>query len=160
MCGSAQTPCRSRAIMAAPSSSTPGGRIRKTLAPLAAAGADAGQIAGEAVAAWDAIHRAMAPVIGPRGSAALFHRTLHLGRATYPWLAAPCDTPAEPGDFGPLQRALASQAAAEAAAAHDAMLLAFLDLLATLIGEPLTARLLQGAGEPPSDDISSQEPLR
>lgn len=127
---------------------------------MAAAGADAGQIARESVAAWEAIHRAMAPVIGPRGSAALYHRTLHVGRATYPWLAAPCDTPAEPGDFDPLQRALASQSPAQAAAAHDAMLLAFLDLLATLIGEPLTARLLQGAGDLSSDDSSSQEPLR
>lgn len=146
--------------MVASPSINPGGRITKTLAPVAAAGADAEQIAGESVAAWDAIHRAMAPVIGPRGSAALYHRTLHLGRATYPWLAAPCDTAAEPGDFGPLGRALASQPAAEAAAAHDAMLLAFLDLLSTLIGEPLAARLLQGAGDLFSDDSSSQEPLR
>lgn len=43
---------------------------------MAAAGADAERIAGEAIAAWESIHRAMAPVIGPRGSAALYHRTL------------------------------------------------------------------------------------
>ncbi len=127
---------------------------------MAAAGADAGQIAGEAVAAWDAMHRAMAPVIGARGSAALYHRTLHVARATYPWLGAPCDTAAEPGDFAPLRDALASRTAVEAAAAHDGMLRAFLDLLATLIGAPLTARLLQGLGDRRSDDSSSQEPLR
>lgn len=127
---------------------------------MAAAGADAGQIAGEAVAAWDAIHRAMAPVIGPRGSAALYHRTLHVARTTYPWLGAPCEAAAEPGDFAPLRRALASQAAVDAAAAHDSMLRTFFELLASLIGEPLTARLLQGIGDGLSNDISSQEPSR
>lgn len=105
---------------------------------MAAAGADAEQIAGEAIAVWQAIHSAMAPVIGQRGSAALHHRCLHVARATYPWLDPAC----------------------EAAAAHDSMVLAFLELLTTLIGEALTARLLQGVGDRPCDDISSQEPLR
>lgn len=126
---------------------------------MAAAGADAERIAGEAVAAWDAIHRALAPVIGPRGSAALHHRVLHLARATYPWLAGPCEAAPEPGEFDALRHALARRTAVEGAAAHDSMLLAFLELLTALIGEPLTTRLLQGI-DPSSNDISSQEPLR
>ena len=146
--------------MALPPSSSPGGRITKPLAPIAAAGADAGQIAGKAVAVWEAIHSAMAPVIGPRGSTALQRRSLHVARASYPWLDAVCEAAAAPGDFAALREALASRTAAEAAAAHDSMVLAFIELLTTLIGEPLTARLLQGVGDRPSDDISSQEPLR
>jgi len=125
---------------------------------MAAAGADAGQVAAEAVAAWDAIHRALAPVVGPRGAAALHRRSLHVARASFPWLAAPCDALAEPGDFDALRRALASQPAVQAAAAHDCMLHTFLDLLASLIGESLTTRLLQGANDRPAGDISFQEP--
>lgn len=127
---------------------------------MAAAGADAERIAGEAIAVWDAMHRAIAPVIGARGSAALHHRILHVARATHPWLDAACEAAAVPGDFSVLRQALASRTASEAAAAHDSMLQAFLELLTTLIGEPLTARLLQAVGDPSSDDISSQEPLR
>lgn len=127
---------------------------------MAAAGADAEQIAGEAIAVWQAIHSAMAPVIGQRGSAALHHRCLHVARATCPWLDPACEAAAGPGDFAALRHALASRTSAEAAAAHDSMVLAFLELLTTLIGEALTARLLQGVGDRPSDDISSQEPLR
>lgn len=127
---------------------------------MVAAGADSDQVAGEAIAAWEAIHRAMVPVIGPRGSAALHHRTLHAARATYPWLEAACHAAGRPGDLGALRDALASRTAVEAAAAHDSMVLSFLELLTTLIGAPLTARLLQGVGEPPFHDISSQEPLR
>lgn len=126
---------------------------------MAAAGADAERIAGEAIAAWDAIHRALAPVIGPRGSAALHLRILHVARTTYPWLAAASEAAGAPGDFAALRDALASRPAVEAAAAHDSMLLAFLELLTALIGEPLTTRLLQDI-DPSSDDISSQEPLR
>lgn len=115
----------------------------------AARGADAAQVAAAAAAVWNAIHGALAPVIGSRGSAALYHRTLHVARAQYPWLAAACDGAPEPGDFASLRAALAQQTAADAAAAHDGILQAFLDLLTALIGEPLTERLLQGVWAPP-----------
>ena len=110
---------------------------------MAADGADAGQIADAASAVWKSIHVALSPVIGPRGSAALYHRSLHVTRVLYAWLPVAYETAAEPGDFGPLHSALALQTAVDSAAAHDAMLHTFLDLLTALIGEPLTERLLQ-----------------
>jgi hypothetical protein len=117
---------------------------------MAVQGADAAQIADAAAIIWAAVHGALAPVIGPRGSAALYHRALHDARARCPWLAVAYDAAAEPGDFAPLRAVLAQQAPADAAAAHDGMLQAFLDLLATLIGQPLTERLLQGVWTPPT----------
>jgi len=122
-------------------------------------GADAAQIADAAATIWGAVHGALTPVIGPRGSAALYHRALHDARVGCPWLAGAYDTVAEPGDFARLRAVLAQQAPAAAAAAHDGMLQAFLDLLATLIGDPLTDRLLQGVwtpptGGPPAEEIS------
>jgi len=135
----------------------PGGRITKSLSSLAAQGADAAQVADAAVALWKAVHGALTPVIGPRGSAALYHRTLHGAREQYPWLAAAYDSTLQPGDFATLRAALAQQPAVDAAAAQDGILQAFLDLLAALIGEPLTERLLQGVWPPPSAAPASKD---
>jgi hypothetical protein len=127
-----------------------GGLIAKTLAPFAAEGADAGQVADAAIAVWQAIDRALSPVIGQRGSAALVERSMHLVRESYPWLGRAGDAAAERDEFAALRAALAQQAPGHAAAAHDSMLQTFLSLLADLIGESLTQRLLRNVWEPPS----------
>lgn len=127
-----------------------GGRIAKTLARLAADGADAGQIADAAIAVWNAIDKSLSPVIGQRGSAALLQRSMHLVRESYPWLGGAGDAAAERDEFAALRTALAQQAPGHAAAAHDSMLQTFLGLLADLIGESLTQRLLRDVWEPPS----------
>jgi hypothetical protein len=124
--------------------------IVKTLGPLAAEGADARQIAASAVAIWNAIDGALSPVIGLRGSGALYKRSLHLARADHPWLAVAYDGALLPGDYSSLQAALAQQSSADAAAGHDALLQTFHDLLADLIGRSLTHRLLQAVWEPPT----------
>jgi hypothetical protein len=88
-------------------------------------------------------------VIGQRGSAALYQRALHLARAHYSWLAA-CEGAGERGEFDALRSALSTQPPEHAAAAHDSLLQTFIDLLADLIGESLTQRLLQAAWESPA----------
>lgn len=117
---------------------------------MAADGADAGRIADAAVAVWGRIDRALSPVIGQRGSAALFERSMHLVRESYPWLGGASDAAAERDQFAALRAALAQQAPGHAAAAHDSMLQTFLSLLADLIGESLTQRLLRDVWAPPS----------
>jgi len=129
----------------------------RTLGTAAADGANAGQIADTAVAIWAAVDGALAPVIGPRGSAALYKRSLHLARADFPWLAAAYEGAVDPGDFGALRAALAKQDAPAAAAAHDATLQIFHDLLADLIGRSLTQRLLQSVWESPSSGNAVQD---
>ena len=120
-------------------------------------GADAGQIADAAVAVWDAIDNALSPVIGRRGSAALFQRSLHLAREGYPWLGAASTKAAEDDEFAALRVALALQTPEHAAAAHDSMLQTFLALLADLIGESLTLRLLRDAWELPSNGPAGKD---
>ena len=48
-------------------------------------------------------------------------------------------------DFGPLYHAMAKQSQADAATTHRALMQVFRDLLAGLIGAPLSERLLQPA---------------
>jgi hypothetical protein len=114
-----------------------------TLSRLAAGGADAERVAAASVAGWTAVHASLAPVVGARGSAALFKRTLHLAGRAHPWLEAVHHNALQPGDFSALRAALARQPSGDAAAAHDLMLQLFQDLLAELIGPSLTQRLLQ-----------------
>ena len=129
----------------------------KTLEQLAATGADARQIAEASVAVWSAIDGALSPVIGPRGSSALYKRSIHLARASYPWLAAAYEGAGRPGDFSALNVALAAQTAVHAAAAHDAVLKIFHDLLADLIGRSLTQRLLQSVWDSPFNGAAAQD---
>lgn len=104
---------------------------------------DAAQIAEAAVAVWHRIDEALWPIIGRAGVAALFKRSLYLARTDYPSLAAIYDVAIAPGDFAVLRDSLAQQASSDAAAVHAGLLTVFLDLLTSLIGAPLTERLLR-----------------
>ncbi|MGZ5195908.1 MAG: hypothetical protein ACXWJM_14910 [Ramlibacter sp.] len=108
-----------------------------------AAEADARTIAAQAVAAWTGIDAALSPVVGRRGVAALYKRSLHLTTAAHPWLASACQGASEPGDYSALLQAIELQTSVEAAASHGAVLKKFREMLAHLIGESLTERLLQ-----------------
>ena len=130
--------------------SVAGEPIPLTLSRLASDGADAGQIADAAVAIWRALDKALSPVIGLRGSAALYERSLHLAQADFLWLGAAYPGAAEPGGFAALRAALVQQTPEHAAAAHDFLLHTFINLLTDLIGASLTRRLLQAAWELPS----------
>ena len=89
-------------------------------------------------------------MIGHRGSAALYERSLHLAQADFLWLGAAYQGAAEPGEFAALHAALVLQTPEQAAAAQDFLLHTFINLLTDLIGASLARRLLQAAWESPS----------
>jgi hypothetical protein len=120
------------------------------LRSIPADGSDPQGIADGAVAVWTAIDAALSPVIGARGNAALYKRSLHLARAQHPWLAVAFEGAVQPGDYSALRDALAQQSATDASRAHEALLRTFNDLLSDLIGRSLTRRLLQAAWSPNS----------
>jgi hypothetical protein len=122
-------------------------------------GADAEQVAEAITAIWLKIEQALHPIIGHRGVAALYNRSLHLTAVAYPWLAI--DQPAVPAAIDPsgLRSALVQQTAAEAAAAGSALFLTFHELLASLVGAPLTDRLLRSVWTRPSGGSPAQDTL-
>ena len=136
-----------------------GGPIAQALSRLAAGGADAGQIADAAVAIWAAIDKALSPVIGLRGSAALYERSLHLAQTQSPWLGAAHEYEGDARRFSALRSALVQQTPEQAAAAHDFLLHTFVTLLTDLIGASLTRRLLQAALELPSSGHAALDTL-
>jgi hypothetical protein len=133
---------------------------RRWPAPLAdrvTDGADAEQVAGAIVAIWLEIDQALHPIIGRRGVAALYNRSLSLTAAAYPWL--PIGQTGIPAAVDPsaLRSALAQQAAVEAAAGGSALFQSFHELLASLVGTALTERLLRSVWTHPSGTSPVQD---
>lgn len=132
-------------------------RIQADLAQLAAQNADAAQIADAAVAIWRGIDAALSPIIGQRGVAALYKRSLYLSRADFPCLAAVAEGALLTKDFDGLRAALALQTRADAVGANGLLLQNFTELLSSLIGASLTERLLRSVLDHPTSGHALQE---
>ena len=100
-------------------------------------------IAGALARVVQDIAAVLTPILGPRGVAALYQRTLHVTRARHAWLAEPLEVAQPSIDLVALQAAFVRRDRVEAAAAATALLQTFHDLLASLIGLPLCERLLE-----------------
>jgi hypothetical protein len=125
--------------------------------PKAAEEATAGEIAGAAVATWGRMGEALSPVIGHAGFAALLKRSLFLARAGHPCLTAVFEASPEPGNFDVLRATLSQQPQVAAAAAQEALVKTFHDLLINLIGGSLTERLLCSVWNDPTSGDAVQD---
>ena len=120
--------------------------------------ADAAQIAEAVVTICQEISAALTPIVGPRGVAALYERSLYLSSATYPWLMAARTQGLQTLETAALQAALSQQAGPAAAAGGSAFLEAFHALLSSLVGASLTERLLRSVWAHPTSGSSAQDP--
>lgn len=105
-------------------------------------------IADAAMSHWDKLADEIISIVGEAGFASLYERTLHLAQSTFPWLApdsSPLRPPPNSHRFEELGMRLANQTPAHAREAHSLMLTIFTDILASLIGEQLTASMLLAA---------------
>lgn len=134
-------------------------RFTAPLAQRLAEDADAGQIADAICAMWSDIESALQPVLGPRGVAALFERSLYLVAARHPWLAPLKADPADAGAIlAELSAAFSAQQPGVATQAGTEIFTTFRELLTTLIGDRLSERLLQAAWSNPSSVPRAQDP--
>lgn len=119
-----------------------------SLAQLAAKGADATRLASAIVSTWIHIESVLMPVVGKRGFAALYARSLHMACAGHDWLT-PADEAADDTvmNLTLLKTALLQQDSASAATGGGAHLQAFYELLGSLIGPSLTERMLDSIWE-------------
>ena len=118
------------------------------------------QIADAMVSTWQAIDAALSPIIGQRGVAMLYKRSLYLIAPTHPWLAGTHEGSQATMDLAALRSVFAQQSSTHAAAAGGAFLQTFHELLSSLIGPSLTERLLRPvwapfSSGPPAQDTSS-----
>jgi hypothetical protein len=133
-------------------------RFTAPLAHRVEEGADASQIAAAIHALWTDIETALHPIVGRRGVTALFKRTLHLTAARHAWLAPLKSGPDDPVDMAHLTTFFAAQPPSQAADAGNALFEIFRELLVTLIGAPLSERLLQAAWSNSSSAAPAQDP--
>jgi len=129
--------------------------IRRTLAQGAGEAPDASAIAEATLNTWHQVATQLAPVVGVHGVDAIFSRSLHVTSKDFPWLAMAGNDGNDGNDgnsaalLASLKARLAGQETAAAAEASHALLVNFTELLATLIGESLTDRLLAPVWMPP-----------
>lgn len=103
---------------------------------------DANALARATIDTWREVTAQAAPVIGAGGVDVLLSRAIHQTGSVFPWLAAAADDRPGSALLATLQARFAGQDRAAIEAASAALLLNFAELLATLIGESLTDRLL------------------
>ena len=134
-------------------------RIAAPLAHRVAQDADAAQIAEAAVSIWQEIDAALTPIIGQRGVAALYRRSLYITAATHPWLAGTHEGAQTAMDFAALKSVLAQQSGANAATGGSALFQTFHELLTSLVGPSLTERLLRSVWTNSSSGPPAQDTL-
>jgi hypothetical protein len=107
--------------------------------------ADASAVAAAARALCEQLARTLAPLIGDAGVAAICARALYLVKRQFPGLAPARAANQGEGPFAHLQTFLEHQEPAVAMEAAVAVLTTVFGLLASFVGESLTARLLRDA---------------
>ena len=116
--------------------------LRKALEPRFEGLDQPGQVARATLALWAELAVRLTPIIGLRGLDALLSRSLHLTSLVYPWLGFPGAQGEADTLLGGLGARLEGQETAAAAAASLSLFLNLRGLIAGLIGESLTDRLL------------------
>ncbi|RNF83338.1 hypothetical protein EER27_12665 [Lysobacter psychrotolerans] len=111
------------------------------------------------VATWQEVDAVLSPVIGQRGVAMLYKRSLFLIGSAHPWLAGMHQGVQPTVDLEALKSAFAQQSSANAATAGGDFLQTFYELLTSLVGPSLTERLLRPVwahfpSGPPAQDTS------
>ena len=119
--------------------------------------ADTARIAHAIVSTLQGMDAALTPIIGQQGVSALYRRSLHLCASQHPRVAHISGRLQTALDMNALNSALVTESEADALFFGEVMLITFYELLTTLIGPSLTARLLRDVWEPSLSDTSAQE---
>ena len=95
-----------------------------------------------AIKLWEQMATQIISIVGEDGFNSLYTRSLFLNQTTFPWLAASQLAPQTEQRFAELKASLEGQTPAQASEANSLLLITFTDILASLIGEQLTTRIL------------------
>ena len=132
-------------------------RIAAILANRVSNGAGADAVARCVVSLCTDIGAALTPIVGSRGVAVLYKRSLFLTGRAHPSLLGMHEDIKSTMDLSPLAAALESLSEAEANAVGAALLQSFYELLGSLVGLSLTERLLGALWDHPLNDQPALE---
>ncbi|WP_157979495.1 hypothetical protein [Rhodoferax ferrireducens] len=103
------------------------------------------KVADTAIALWEQMATQIIAIVGEGGFNSLYARSLFLTASHHPWLASGALSPQTGQRFAELKICMEEQAPAQVVAGTSLLLITFTDILASLIGEQLTVRILQSA---------------
>lgn len=111
---------------------------------------------------WQSLAAELIPIVGEDGFAMLYTRSLQLTRSNFPWLAMGVQEehalPKAHAPFALLITSLQDQPA-EAVDASRSLLITLTNILAALIGEPLTNGILGAAWGDDASEITSKDSI-
>jgi hypothetical protein len=115
------------------------------------------KVADAAINLWEQMAAQIISIVGEDGFNSLYARSVFLAQPTFPWLTASPLSPQADQRFAELKKGLEGQAPSQAHEANSLLLLTFTDILAALIGEPLTTRILCSAWGNDASTSTSKE---
>ena len=115
------------------------------------------KISDAAVVLWEQMAIHIISIVGEGGFNSLYARSVFLTQRTFAWLAAGALAPQSDHRFAELKICLEAQTPAQASAANTLLLITFTDILAALIGEPLTTSILRSAWGIDAQDQAGEE---
>ena len=110
-----------------------------------------------AVDLWEKMSTQIISIVGEGGFTSLYARSLHLTQSAFPWLADSSLSPPADQRFKKLKISFEGQTPAQATEANRRLLTTFTDILASLVGEQLTTRILRSAWGVDAQDRTSKE---
>ncbi len=110
-----------------------------------------------AINLWELMATQIISTVGVGGFTSLYARSVYLAQSTFPWLRDGSLTPETGSRFTELKISLDEQTPVIAREANCLLLITFTDILASLIGEHLTASILRSAWGDDASDRTDKE---
>lgn len=115
------------------------------------------KVVENALGLWERLAAQIISIVGEDGFNSLYARSVFISQATFPWLAAGSVTAHNGQRFDELKMSFKGRAPAQASAASSLLLITFTDILSSLIGEQLAARILHSAWSDAASDRIGKE---
>ena len=115
------------------------------------------EVAAIAINLWEQMAIQIISTVGVGGFNSLYARSIFLAQSTFPWLREGSPSSETDRRFAELKTSLEGQAPATACEANCLLLITFTDILASLIGEHLTASILRSAWGDGASDRADKE---
>ena len=131
--------------------------IVKVLAPTSGDASTAKGIAARTLWSWERVAFHLTPLIGEAGFQSLYARAVHLAVPQCSGLTPAGQAQTLESLFEKLKEELEPMDTQDAARTSKLVLATFTELLSTLIGEPLTSRILHSAWNDESENISGKD---
>ena len=104
-----------------------------------------GEAADAAINLWEQMATQIISIVGEGGFDSLYARSVFLTQSTFPWLVVGALSPQAGHRFAELKMCLQGQTPEQAGEANSLLLITFTNIMASLIGEQLTARILRSS---------------